>query len=309
VERIVFMGTPRFGQMILGVLIGHYEIAAVVTQPDRKAGRGQRLAISAVKSLALERQLPLLQPQKLRQPEVVQELERLAPKVIVVAAFGQILPASILSLPQHGCVNVHASVLPRHRGAVPIPAAILAGDRKTGVTVMLMDEGVDTGSILSQDSLDIATEDTSASLEEKLGALGGQLLLDTLPRWLRGEVTPRAQDPSQATYAGLLRREDGHIVWKEAAEKIARQCRAFYPWPGAFALWEEKEFKILHARPAPGYGPEQTPGTVVQFDSQAAVATGSGLLILELVQLAGKRPLSAAEFVRGQRHFVGSVLH
>jgi len=308
VERFVFMGTPRFGQMILSALIGHYEVAAVVTQPDRKAGRGRQWAISAVKSLALEHHVPLLQPEKLRQAEVVQELEHLAPTVIVVAAFGQILPASILSLPQYGCVNVHASLLPRHRGAAPIPAAILAGDRTTGVTVMLMDEGVDTGFILSQDSIDIAAEDTSASLEEKLGTLGGQLLLDTLPRWLRGEITPRAQDSSQATYTSLLRREDGHIVWTESAEKIARQCRAFYPWPGAFAFWQDKELKILRARPGPSCQPETTPGMVLQSDSQVAVATASGLLVLEMVQLAGKRPLSAAEFVRGQRSFIGAIL-
>lgn len=307
-ERFVFMGTPRFGQMILSALIGHYEVAAVVTQPDRKAGRGRQWAISAVKSLALEHHVPLLQPEKLRQAEVVQELEHLAPTVIVVAAFGQILPASILSLPQYGCVNVHASLLPRHRGAAPIPAAILAGDRTTGVTVMLMDEGVDTGFILSQDSIDIAAEDTSASLEEKLGTLGGQLLLDTLPRWLRGEITPRAQDSSQATYTSLLRREDGHIVWTESAEKIARQCRAFYPWPGAFAFWQDKELKILRARPGPSCQPETTPGMVLQSDSQVAVATASGLLVLEMVQLAGKRPLSAAEFVRGQRSFIGAIL-
>jgi methionyl-tRNA formyltransferase len=308
-DRLVFMGTPRFGQMILEALIGHYEIVAVVTQPDREAGRGRKMMTSPVKALALEHNLPLLQPQRLRQEEVVQQLGDLVPTVIVVAAFGQILPPSILSLPKHGSINVHASLLPRHRGAAPIPAAILAGDKQSGVTIMLMDEGLDTGPILSQATVDIASEDTTASLTEKLGQLGGQLLLDTLPHWLAGEVTPREQDESQATYAGMLRREDGRITWTKPAEQIARRCRAFYPWPGAFTFWDEKRLKVLSARPLFVNLPTEAPGKVVQVNSNIAVVTGEGLLILEELQLAGKRPLSAEEFARGQREFVGSLLH
>jgi len=307
--RLVFMGTPRFGQMILEALIGHYEIAAVVTQPDRKAGRGRKMMISAVKALALEHNLPVLQPRSLRQEEIVQQLRNLAPTVIVVAAFGQILPTSILSLPQHGSINVHASLLPRHRGAAPIPAAILAGDEQTGVTIMLMDEGLDTGPILSQATIDITPEDTTASLTEKLGQLGGQLLLDTLPCWLAGRVTPRKQDESQATSTRLLRREDGHIDWTEPAEQIARRCRAFHPWPGAFTFWRGKRLKVLSARPLSVDVPGETPGKVVQFNSNIAVVTGEGLLLLDKLQLAGKRPLSAEAFAHGQRDLVESLLH
>jgi methionyl-tRNA formyltransferase len=307
-DPLVFMGTPRFGQMILEALIGHHEIVTVVTQPDRKAGRGREMMTSPVKALALEHNLPLLQPQRLRREEVVQQLRDLAPAVIVVAAFGQILPPSVLSLPKHGSINVHASLLPRHRGAAPIPAAILAGDKQSGVTIMLMDEGLDTGPILSQATVDITSKDTTASLTEKLGQLGGQLLLDTLPRWLTGEVTPREQDDSQATYAGMLRREDGRITWTKPAEQIARRCRAFYPWPGAFTSWNEKRLKVLSARPLFVNLPAEAPGKVVQVNSNIAVVTGEGLLILEELQLAGKRPLSAEEFARGQRHFVGSLL-
>jgi len=309
INRLVFMGTPRFGQLILEALLGHYEIAAVVTQPDREAGRGRRIAISPVKALALGHDLPVLQPQKLRQPEVIQQLLALAPAVIVVAAFGQILPVSILSLPKHGCINVHASLLPRHRGAAPIPAAILAGDEQTGVTIMLMDEGLDTGPILSQATVDIAPEDTTASLTEKLGRLGGQLLLNTLPCWLAGEITPKGQDESQATYARLLRREDGRINWTEPAVQIARRCRAFHPWPGAFTLWGDRELKVLRARPLSANTSGELTGKVVRVNSEIAVVTGSGLLILEELQLAGKRPLSAEEFVHGQRKFVGSLLY
>ncbi len=308
-DRLVFMGTPRFGQIVLDKLIGHYAIAAVVTQPDREAGRGRRIRISAVKALALTHDLPLLQPRTLRQAEVVQQLINLSPSLIVVAAFGQILPPAVLTLPKHGCINVHASLLPRHRGAAPIPAAILAGDEQTGVTIMLMDKGLDTGPILSQASIDITPEDTTASLTEKLGLLGGQLLLDTLPRWMAGEVKPEQQDGSHATYAGTLRREDGHIHWAQPAVQIARRCRAFYPWPGAFALWGDQELKVLCARFASVEIPGEPPGRVVPFESEIAVTTGKGLLILEELQMAGKRALPAAEFVRGQRSFVGSVLH
>jgi len=301
------MGTPYFGRMILEALIGRYEIAAVVTQPDRKAGRGRKLTISPVKELALAHGLPVLQPQTLQQVEIVKQLRNLAPATIAVAAFGQILPPSILTLPKHGCINVHASLLPRYRGAAPIPAAILAGDEQTGVTIMLMDEGLDTGPILSQAAVDIAPEDTTASLTEKLGRLGGQLLLDTLPRWLAGEITPRKQDDSKATYARPLHKEDGHINWREPAMLIARRCRAFYPWPGTFTFWGSKKLKILRARPL-AVETNEDPGQVVQFDSEIAVTTGSGLLILEEVQLAGKRPLPADAFKRGQRDFVGSHL-
>lgn len=307
-DRIVFMGTPRFGELVLRALIGQYPIAAVVTQPDRQAGRGRRMHTSAVKALALQHGLPILQPRKVAEPTVVQKLQEMAPDVIVVAAFGQILPSAVLSLAEHGAVNVHASLLPHHRGAAPIPAAILADDEQTGITIMLMDEGIDTGPILSQAALDIDPDDTTASLTEKLGHLGGELLLDALPRWLAGEIAPRQQDGSLATYAGLLRRNDGYIDWTESAEQIARRCRAYDPWPGTSTLWDGRKLKIVRARPLSAELPHHSPGEVVRLDCEIAVATGQGLLILEEVQLAGKRQLPAGDFVRGQRGFVGSIL-
>ncbi|MGQ9492950.1 MAG: methionyl-tRNA formyltransferase [Anaerolineae bacterium] len=307
-ERIVFMGTPRFGQLILEALIGHYEIPAVVTQPDREAGRGRRVTISPVKALALAHNLPVLQPVKVRQPEFIQQLRALTPAAIVVAAFGQILPPAILSLPPHGCINVHASLLPHYRGAAPIPAAILAGDAQTGVTIMLMDEGLDTGQILGQAALEILPDDTTASLTERLGRLGGRLVSEILPRWLAGEITPQKQDERLATYSKLLRKEDGRVRWNESAGLIARKCRAFHPWPGMFTFWGKQELKVLRARPCLAPLIKETPGRVVRVNSEIAVVTGEGLLILEEVQLAGKRPLTAREFVRGQRDFVGSLL-
>jgi methionyl-tRNA formyltransferase len=307
-HRLVFMGTPRFGQIILAALLGHYEIVGVLTQPDRKAGRGRKVAISPVKALALENDLPLLQPRTLREEAVVEQLRQLEPAVIVVAAFGQILPPSILSLPSYGAINVHASLLPRHRGAAPIPAAILASDERTGITIMLMDEGLDTGPILSQQSLEITAQDTTPSLTEKLGHLGAELLLDTLPRWLAGEVSPQQQDDGQATYAPVLRKEQGRIDWSAPAELIARRCRAFYPWPGAFTTWQGERLKVLAAHPISAEPSSEVPGSVMQFDSDIAVVTGEGLLVLEELQLAGRRPASAQDFAHGQRTFVGSVL-
>jgi methionyl-tRNA formyltransferase len=307
-HRLVFMGTPRFGQLILAALVGQYEIVGVVTQPDRRAGRGREAVTSPVKVLALEHNLPLLQPRRLREQEVVEQLGQLQPAVIVVAAFGQILPPSILSLPSHGAINVHASLLPRHRGAAPIPAAILAGDERTGITIMLMDEGLDTGPILSQQSLQITAQDTTASLTEKLGHLGAELLLDTLPHWLAGAIAPRQQDDGQATYAPVLRKEQGRIDWSAPAELIARRCRAFDPWPGTFTSWQGQHLKVLAGRPIAAQRPAEIPGSVVQLDSAVAVVTGEGLLVLEELQLAGRRPMSAEDFAHGQRSFVGSVL-
>ena len=305
--RLVFMGTPRFGELVLSALIDRYEIAGVVTQPDREAGRGRQMRTSAVKALAQQHGLRVLQPTTLRQPEVLHELADLGPDVIVVAAYGKILPASVLALPRHRCVNVHASLLPRHRGAAPIPAAILAGDAQTGVTIMIMAEEVDSGPILGQAKVDIAKDDTTGSLTEKLGQLGGTLLAETLPRWLAGEVTPLPQGSSPTPYARQLRREDGHIQWGEPAEMIARRCRAFYPWPGAFTHWGQRQIKVLRARPQAAES-GKAPGTVVQVGAQIAVITGSGLLVLDEFQLAGKRPLPALEFVRGQSAFVGALL-
>lgn len=307
-DRIIFMGTPRFGQVILEALIGRYEIAAVVTQPDEGAGRGRRLTISPVKATALTHDLPLLQPPKVRHPEVVQQLQELSPAAIVVAAFGQILPPSILSLPAHGCINVHGSLLPRHRGAAPVPAAILAGDKETGITIMLMDAGMDTGPALSQASIPIASDDTTASLTEKLGDLGARLLLGTLPHWMAGEIEPQKQDDFRATYTRLLRREDGHIRWTDPAEEIERRCRAYYPWPVAFTLWSGQQVRVLRAHAVATQIPEQAPGTVLQREAQVGVVTGNGLLVLDEVQLAGKRAMSVAEFIRGQRRFVGALL-
>lgn len=305
--HIVFMGTPDFAVPSLAALLRDgYQVVGVVTQPDRPAGRGRQLAPSPVKRFAEEHGLTVLQPTTLRQPEPVAELQALAPDLIVVAAYGLILPQAVLDVPPHGCLNVHGSLLPRYRGAAPIPAAILAGDQETGVTIMLMDAGMDTGPILSQAVCPIEPDDTTSTLTTKLAELGAALLSQTLPRWLAGEIEPQPQDEERATYAPMMRKADGQIDWALPAEQIARRVRAYQPWPGAVTFWEGQPLKLLRARAL--LAATAAPGRVVARGEGAAVGTGEGLLLLEEVQLAGKRAMSIADFLRGQRGFIGSVL-
>lgn len=323
--RLIFMGTPQFAVPSLvalaeartpGRLVPEsVEIAVVVTRPDKPAGRGQGVVMSPVKERALALGLSVWQPGPLRRPENLEELRRLAPDVIVVAAFGQILRREVLDLPPLGCINVHASLLPRHRGASPIAGAILAGDQETGVTIMLMDEGLDTGQILSQRSIPIAPDDTTGTLSEKLSHLGADLLLETLPRWFAGSLTPQPQDDAQATHTPLLKKEDGIINWQLPAEVLARQVRAYTPWPGTFTTWRGKTLKVLRATALdPGATAEEAePAGKVSLQAidgarALVVRCGQGLLRLEVIQLEGKRALGADEFLRGQSAILGEIL-
>ena len=306
--RVVFMGTPEFAVPTLRALDEHHEVVGVVTQPDRPAGRGRKLLPSPVKEVALERGLDILQPRNLHAPEAMQRLEDWRPDVIVVAAFGQILRPEVLGLPPYGCLNVHASLLPRYRGAAPIPAAILAGDVKTGVTIMLMDPGMDTGPILDQEEMPIGPQDTTASLTEKLARMGAELLLKTLAGWLQGRITPQPQDDALATYCHPLQKGDGHLDWTMSATYLDRQVRASDPWPGAFTTWQGQRLKVLRARSRPDWPGAGEPGLVISLDGSAGVVTGEGLLELLEVQLAGKRPTEIAPFLHGQQQFIGSML-
>jgi len=305
-HRVVFMGTPSFAVPTLEGLAEVYQVVAVVTQPDRPSGRGRRLQPPPVKQAAQRLALPVWQPRTLRAPEAATRLRELAPEVVVVAAFGHILRPEVLAVPPHGCVNVHASLLPRYRGAEPVAAAILAGEEETGITIMLMDEGMDTGPILAQRSIPIAPDDTRVSLTEKLARLGAELLLEVLPRWLRGEIVPRPQDETLASYAPPLRKKDGEIDWSRPAVALERMARAYHPWPGAYTSWRGRRLKVLRARPLPW--PQGEVGRVVETPEGAAVVAGEGALLLEEVQLAGRRAMPVADFLRGQRDFVGSYL-
>ena len=312
----VFMGTPRFAVPSLEALADSYQVIGVVTQPDRPAGRGRELREPPVKRAALKHDLPLFQPRSLRAPEAVAQLAEWRPDVVVVVAFGQILSQGVLDLPAHGFLNVHASLLPRWRGAAPVAAAILAGDEVTGVTIMKMDAGLDTGPILAQRREPIGADDTRAVLTERLSYVGAELLVETLPEYISGELRPLSQADGEATFADQLRKEDGQLDWSRTAVELDRKIRAFTPWPGTFTFWEGRRLKVLEAsplselvdRPREGQAGGPPPGTVVEVNGGAAVVTGAGALRLERVQLAGKRAMAMGPFLRGRRDFGGSRL-
>ncbi|MHB1005128.1 MAG: methionyl-tRNA formyltransferase [Chloroflexota bacterium] len=325
--RVVFMGTPDFAVPSLARLIADgYEIALVITQPDRPAGRGRHLAAPPVKELALAHGLPVLQPRRLRDEEALRGLVEAAPDVIVVAAFGQILPTSVLELPWAGCLNVHASLLPRYRGASPISAAILAGDAVTGVTIMRMDVGLDTGAILAKVEEPILPPDTTGSLSQRLAQRGAALLSETLRQWLGGAISPEPQDDSQASYAHQLRKEDGVLVWQLPARSLWRQCRALSPWPGTFTRWQGKVLKVLESAPLGDGATGPDPGTVSLLPADEArhraevpgllpsrgrllvAKAGQGELALLRVQLAGGKPVRGDELAAGHGNLVGGRL-
>jgi methionyl-tRNA formyltransferase len=308
--RILFLGTPDFAVPSLAALheqgAAHgWQVVGVGTQPDRPAGRGKQLAIAPVKQYALAHGLPVLQPSSLRKdPAAVEALAALAPDLIVVAAYGLILPSSVLSLPTFGCINVHASLLPAYRGASPITAAILDGRDETGVTIMLMDEGMDTGPSLRQARESIRPDDTTASLSARLAALGASLLVETLRQWLAGALvpTPQSELEGEPSACRLIRKEAGRIDWSRPAVEIERMVRAYTPWPSAYTAWRGEVFKVLAAGVIPG---RADPGSVVSTPAGPAVGTGEGLLLLKTVQAAGKRAVPASAFANGAAGFVG----
>jgi len=308
--RIVFMGTPEFAVPTLESLLHNgYTISAVCTQPDKAAGRGRPVVSSPVKRLALERQIPIIQLETFESSKVVEELASLRPELIIVAAFGCVLPPQVLSLPKFGCLNVHPSLLPRHRGPSPVASAILRGDEVTGVTIMLMDAGLDTGPIMAQEKVGITCADTTGSLSAKLADLGAKLLLRTLPRWLGGDLKPQAQDQCQATYSKLLTNKDAEVDWGLSALELWRMVRAYTPRPGCHTWYQGKRLKINGAVPLPA-GKDGEIGRVIVLTEQPriGVVTKDGILGLRQIQLEGRREMSAADFVRGKRDFIGCIL-
>jgi methionyl-tRNA formyltransferase len=296
--KVVFMGSPDFSLPSLRVLAKNYEVVGVVTQPDRASGRGRELKSPPVKMLALELGIPVMQPEKLKQPEAMEQLRAWAPELIVVAAFGQILKKDVLELPRYGCINVHASLLPRWRGAAPINAAILAGDDETGVTIMQMDVGLDTGAMLTQRSIRLTPTDTAGSVFQAVSTLGADLLIETLPRWIAGEIQPQAQDDALATYAPMMKKEEGKLDFTRDAHELERLIRAFNPWPGAFMDFNGTILKVHRAHVEQG-NVEEEQRLIVQ--DQPAVGARGGLLVLDEVQPAGKKPMSGKSFLAGAR--------
>jgi len=306
--RIVFMGTSEFAVPTVEYLAAcEHELVAVYTQPDKHAGRGRALTQPRVKTVALDHALLIRQPEGLKDSDVVDSLNQLKPDAIVVAAFGRILPDRVLSMPDFGCINIHPSLLPRHRGPSPVQGAVLAGDECTGVTIMLMDAGIDSGPILAQREVPIDPADTAQSLSAELALLGAQLLEETLPLWFSRAITPQPQNDKDASYTTTLAKEQGVIDWHLPAIDIWRRVRAYQPWPGCHTRWQRSALKVLEAAYLPG-GRDQ-PGRVIALEGNGVgVQTGDGILRLLTVQLEGRRQLSAKEFAQGQRDFVGALL-
>jgi methionyl-tRNA formyltransferase len=306
--RIIFFGTPNFAIPTLKYLLqGPDEVIAVVTQPDREKGRGRKVIPSPVKELALQHGLTLLQPEKVREEAFQEKMKSLQPELFVVVAYGQILPKSLLKIPKHGAVNVHASLLPKYRGAAPIPWAILKGERLTGVTTMMMDEGMDTGDILLQIEIPIGEEETSETLHDRLALLGAQLLLETVRGMKVGNLHPIPQDHSKATYAPPLKKEDGRIDWSKEAKEIDRQVRAFNPWPGGFTEWNGQLLKIYRGE-VRGKKSIGKAGIVAWVGLDfIEVETSKDFFLIKEVQLEGKRRMGVREFISGHPITVGTT--
>lgn len=299
--RAVFMGTPDIAAEVLkSLLLSRHEIVAVVTQPDRPKGRGRELTKSPVKLVAEEHGIPVLQPEKVKAPEAVAELKALAPEVILVVAFGQILSKEILELPKYGCINVHASLLPEYRGAAPIQWAVIDGKEKTGITIMRMDEGIDTGDMICREEIAITAEETGGSLHDKLAAVGGPLLLRALEQIEDGTAVYTPQNQEAYTYAKMLRKDMGRIDFTKSAEELERLIRGLNPWPSAFTRWQGKTLKLWNASVSYERFEACPCGTLVSVkNGMLWIMTGNGILQVRELQPEGKRRMTTEEFLRG----------
>lgn len=307
--KTIFMGTPDFAVPCLEVLQAKTEVLAVITQPDRPKGRGHNLQASPVKQKALEYNLPVLQPEKIKTEEFTAELEKLQPDLIVVVAFGQILSQRILDIPPLGCVNVHASLLPRYRGAAPIHWSIINGEKETGVTTMLMDAGLDTGDMLLKDKVAITEEMTTEELHDKLMAMGGKLLAETIDGLANGTITPEKQDDSISNYAGMLNKETGHIDWSKSAVEIHNLIRGLNSWPVAWSMKDGKNYKFWRTK-VENRNSDKAPGTVVELRKNSfCLATGEGLLEVLEIQPPSKKRMSAGDLLRGHGVAVGDIFN
>ncbi len=307
---IIFMGTPQFAVPALKAL--HHnkqDIALVVTRPDRPKGRGRKLSPSPVKETAMNLGYSVIQPSSVRSAEFSKRIEKQSPDLIVVVAFGHIIPKNILTIPNKATINIHASLLPKYRGPAPIQWAIINGEQKTGVTTMLMDEGMDTGDILFSSKLEIASDDTSGTLHDRLADLGADLLIQTLKAFETGDIKPISQDHTRATYAPMLKKNDGHMNWKMPAESLEAFIRGMTPWPGAFTFHEKKRLKIFKAKTIVT-DTEALPGTVIKgFPDELWISTGKGILSLMEIQGESGKRLLIKDFLRGYKLPPGTLLH
>ncbi len=305
------MGTPEFALPVLNSLVSEHDVAAVYTRPDAAAGRGRKAAASPVKQRSLELGLPVEQPANFKDPQVVSRFKEYRPEAAVVVAYGRILPPEVLEIPPYGCINVHYSLLPFHRGASPVAGSILAGDCFTGVSIMLMDEGMDTGPVITRAQVPVFYYDTSKSLAGRLSIIAAGILGDALNAWSKGSFRPKKQNNSEATYSGIISKEDGKIDWNESATTIWRKSKAYYPWPGIYTTWRGKTLKLHRVSPLQ-CEINEPPGTVIEIrennNFQLGIATGEGVLQVITLQLEGKKTNNSTEFLRGQPGFIGSIL-
>ncbi|MCR6544638.1 methionyl-tRNA formyltransferase [Dehalobacterium formicoaceticum] len=308
--RVIFMGSPDYALPSLDQLLSSpHQVVAVVTQPDRPKGRGQQMAFTPVKERALAKGIPVLQPQKINEGGFIAQLKDLAPDVLVVVAYGQLLNEALLTMPPKGCINVHASLLPKYRGAAPIHWSIIQGEGETGVTTMLMDRGMDTGAMLLKKKVPIEKQDTVGSLHDKLAETGGELLMETLALLENDQIRPVPQSHEEASYASLLGREHEQIIWQKNAREVHNQVRGLNPWPGAYTLFGGKTIKIWETQ-VEDEGVQERPGLVLDIRNGQGilVACGRGSLWLRLLQPQGKRPMPGEDWARGVRLEKGSVL-
>jgi methionyl-tRNA formyltransferase len=310
---MVFMGTSELSAIVLEAMLEEgYNIVGVFTKPDMKTGRKQEITEPLVKKLAQEKKIPVFQPQKFND-SAVEQLRNLKPDIVVVAAYGKIIPQAALDIPGFGCINVHASLLPKYRGPSPIQNAILAGEKETGITIMLMDKGVDTGDILAQETTPISPDDTNATLLEKLSHVGANLLLKTIPLWIERKIQPQPQNNSLATLCQLIEREDGHIYWENEAEDIYNRYRALNPWPGIFSYWKDGSETIRLKLISVGLqkiNPQQkhAAGEIFEIGDDIGIQTVDGVIILKEIQKEGKNSAGIKEFINGHPNFIGSIL-
>lgn len=308
--RIIFMGTPDFSVPALEALVAsEHEVAAVVTQPDKPKGRGKEIHMSPVKECALKHNIPVYQPVRARDEAFVEEMRTLKPDAMVVIAFGQILPKSLLDLPKYGCVNIHASLLPKYRGAAPIQWAVINGDEETGITTMMMDVEMDTGDMLEKTVVKLNPDETGGSLFDRLSLLGGDLILSTLSKLEKGEITPQPQDHAQATYVKKISKSMGDIDWTMDAVSIERLVRGLNPWPSAFTRWNGKMLKIWEAKVLPDLETKAPCGSVISAsDEGLKIQTGNGVLCVTSLQLEGKKRMDTAAFLRGYQVESGFIM-
>jgi methionyl-tRNA formyltransferase len=306
IMRIIFMGSPQFAVPSLRALSSNYNLIGILTQPDRPAGRGKKLRPSPVKVVSEELHLNILQPRRLRDDDSIRQIQELQPDLIIVTAYGQILPQKILDIPPHGCLNIHASLLPRWRGAAPIQAAILHGDEETGISIMLMDAGLDTGPLLSQTKLTIETHETAGDLSNRLAIVGADFLIKTLPDYLNGNIVPTPQDNRLATYAPMIKKSEGAIDFNKTSTQLSNQIRAFEPWPTSYFYWDGQRIVVKKAYAKSWKRME--PGHVILVDPFPAITTLDGALVLEEIHPAGRKAMSGDAFLRGSPEFIGAIL-